>query len=123
MAGSLLRVLVQHWLRKQPSLHRVVLGERGGYQLLLRCRPRDASCPCPQPRSTHTSTHALRLSLASQVIKVGTSSLIRAEQGSLNLSSLASITETVRDLKAQGFNVIIVSRWGWHPCRPGVGGD
>lgn len=43
------------------------------------------------------------------VIKVGTSSLIRAEQGSLNLSSLASITETVRDLKAQGFNVIIVS--------------
>lgn len=43
---------------------------------------------------------------------MGTSSLIRAEQGSLNLSSLASITETVRDLKAQGFNVIIVSRWG-----------
>ncbi|KAI7845040.1 hypothetical protein COHA_001406 [Chlorella ohadii] len=43
------------------------------------------------------------------VIKVGTSSLIRAEQGSLNLSSLASIVETARDLKAQGFNVIIVS--------------
>jgi glutamate 5-kinase len=44
------------------------------------------------------------------VIKVGTSSLIRAEQGSLNLSSLASIVETARDLKALGFNVIIVSR-------------
>jgi glutamate 5-kinase len=45
-----------------------------------------------------------------QVIKVGTSSLIRAEQGSLNLSSLASIVEIARDLKALGFNVIIVSR-------------
>ncbi|KAI3428197.1 hypothetical protein D9Q98_006577 [Chlorella vulgaris] len=43
------------------------------------------------------------------VIKVGTSSLIRAEQGSLNLSSLASIVEIARDLKALGFNVIIVS--------------
>lgn len=41
---------------------------------------------------------------------MGTSSLIRAEQNSLNLSSLATITETVRDLKNAGFNVIIVSR-------------
>lgn len=44
------------------------------------------------------------------MIKVGTSSLIRAEAGTLNLTSLAAIVEMVRDLKAQGFNVIIVSR-------------
>ncbi|KAL4443699.1 hypothetical protein ABPG75_011436 [Micractinium tetrahymenae] len=58
---------------------------------------------------THQSQFFNPTSHPTVVIKVGTSSLIRAEQGSLNLSSLASITETVRDLKAQGFNVIIVS--------------
>ena len=45
-----------------------------------------------------------------QVIKVGTSSLIRADRNALNLSSLEGIVETVRDLREQGHNVIIVSR-------------
>lgn len=62
------------------------------------------------PLPTAVSHAFSTLPAAVQVIKVGTSSLIRAEQGSLNLSSLASIVETARDLKAQGFNVIIVSR-------------
>lgn len=56
-------------------------------------------------------TRSPRLPNRSQVIKVGTSSLIRADVGTLNLTSLAAIVEMVRDLKAQGFNVIIVSRW------------
>ncbi|KFM28197.1 Glutamate 5-kinase [Auxenochlorella protothecoides] len=43
------------------------------------------------------------------VIKVGTSSLIRASTKSLNLSSLASLVETCRDLHNLGFNVIVVS--------------
>lgn len=40
--------------------------------------------------------------LAMQVIKVGTSSLLRDDKHSLNLSSLAGICETVRELKDQG---------------------
>lgn len=44
-----------------------------------------------------------------QVIKVGTSSLIRSDTKALNLSSLASLVETVRDLKDLGFNVVVVS--------------
>jgi glutamate 5-kinase len=36
------------------------------------------------------------------VIKVGTSSLIRAEQQALNLTSIAGIVETVRDLRDLG---------------------
>ena len=48
---------------------------------------------------------------------MGTSSLIRAEQISLNLSSLASIVETVRDLQNAGYNVIIVSRWAGLPGK------
>ena len=36
------------------------------------------------------------------VIKVGTSSLLRDEKHTLNLSSLAGICETVRELKDQG---------------------
>lgn len=46
---------------------------------------------------------------ATVVIKVGTSSLIREERESLNLSSLAGIVEVVRDLRVAGFNVIVVS--------------
>lgn len=44
-----------------------------------------------------------------QVIKVGTSSLVRPDAGSLNLSSLARICETVRDLRAEGHRVVLVS--------------
>jgi hypothetical protein len=36
------------------------------------------------------------------VIKVGTSSLLRDDKRSLNLSSLAGICETVRELRDQG---------------------
>lgn len=44
-----------------------------------------------------------------QVIKVGTSSLIRPEQNSLNLSSLAGIVGLVRDLRNEGYRVVLVS--------------
>jgi len=44
-----------------------------------------------------------------QVIKVGSSSLVRSEAGSLNLSNLARICETVRDLRAEGHRVVLVS--------------
>ncbi|KAK9846452.1 hypothetical protein WJX81_004071 [Elliptochloris bilobata] len=44
-----------------------------------------------------------------QVIKVGTSSLVRPDAGSLNLSNLARICETVRDLRAEGHRVVLVS--------------
>ncbi|WPT16155.1 Glutamate 5-kinase [Picochlorum sp. SENEW3] len=43
------------------------------------------------------------------VIKVGTSSLIRPEQNSLNLSSLAGIVGLVRDLRNEGYRVVLVS--------------
>lgn len=51
-------------------------------------------------------THAAPLP---QVIKVGTSSLVRPDASSLNLSSLARICETVRDLRAEGHRVVLVS--------------
>lgn len=40
---------------------------------------------------------------------MGTSSLIRADTKTLNLSSLANLVEAVRDLKDLGFNVVLVS--------------
>lgn len=43
------------------------------------------------------------------VVKVGTSSLVRAEHNSLNLSNLASICETVRTLRSEGYRVVLVS--------------
>lgn len=43
------------------------------------------------------------------VIKVGTSSLVRPEQQTLNLSNLARICETIKVLHTQGHHVIIVS--------------
>mmetsp|Transcript_7688 Transcript_7688/g.13278 ORF Transcript_7688/g.13278 Transcript_7688/m.13278 type:complete len:486 (-) Transcript_7688:1011-2468(-) len=43
------------------------------------------------------------------VIKVGTSSLVRPEQHTLNISNLARICETVKTLHNQGHHVIIVS--------------
>ena len=61
--------------------------------------------PPPNPSPAHPPTH----SPTHQVIKVGTSSLIRAEQNSLNLSSLAGIVEAVRDLQGSGHNVVLVS--------------
>ena len=61
----------------------------------LRARPHLPPPPPPPPPP--------------QVIKVGTSSLIREAQHSLNLSSVAGIVETVRDLKAAGYSVILVS--------------
>jgi len=44
-----------------------------------------------------------------QVIKVGTSSLIRPEQNSLNLTSLAGIVGLIRDLRNDGYQVVLVS--------------
>lgn len=40
---------------------------------------------------------------------MGTSSLVRADVASLNLSNLARICETVRDLRAEGHHVVLVS--------------
>ncbi len=39
--------------------------------------------------------------LSLQVIKVGTSSLVRPEQNTLNISNLARLCEVVRELKSQ----------------------
>ena len=46
-------------------------------------------------------TPAQQLRTALQVIKVGTSSLVRPEQNTLNLSNLARLCEVVRELKSQ----------------------
>ncbi|GIL76458.1 hypothetical protein Vretimale_5990 [Volvox reticuliferus] len=43
------------------------------------------------------------------VIKVGTSSLVRSEQQTLNLTNLARICETVKLLKNEGHHVIVVT--------------
>ena len=43
------------------------------------------------------------------VVKIGTSSLTQAETGQLALSSIASLTETLCDLRRQGHRVILVS--------------
>ncbi|KAG2490619.1 hypothetical protein HYH03_011011 [Edaphochlamys debaryana] len=43
------------------------------------------------------------------VIKVGTSSLVRPEHQTVNLSSLARLCEAVRDLRCEGHHVIIVT--------------
>lgn len=40
---------------------------------------------------------------------MGTSSLVRSEQNTLNLSSLARLCEVVRDFRADGHKVVIVS--------------
>eukprot|EP00798_Chlamydomonas_sp_ICE-L_P013420 gene13420-19275_t len=45
----------------------------------------------------------------SQVLKIGTSSLLRAEQQTLNLSNLARICETVKVLHSMGHYVIMVT--------------
>ncbi len=43
------------------------------------------------------------------VIKIGTSSLTRPETGTLALSTIASLVETLTNLRKQGHNVILVS--------------
>eukprot|EP00891_Asterochloris_glomerata_P000672 jgi/Astpho2/672/Aster-04507 len=43
------------------------------------------------------------------VIKVGTSSLIRAEHNSLSLGNLAKLCEAIRDLESRGHHVVVVS--------------
>ncbi|BDA41832.1 Glutamate 5-kinase at N-terminal half [Coccomyxa sp. Obi] len=50
-----------------------------------------------------------RSSALTIVIKVGTSSLVRPQQNTLNLSNLARLCEVVRDLNADGHKVVIVS--------------
>jgi glutamate 5-kinase len=62
------------------------------------------------------------------VIKVGTSSLIRPAQNSLNLSSLAGIVGLVRELRQEGYRVVLVSSGAVGvgvqrlslPCKPSV---
>lgn len=51
------------------------------------------------PFSTHSTI----------VIKVGTSSLLNADLTGLKLSSMARICETVRDLRKEGYKVVLVS--------------
>ncbi len=53
--------------------------------------PRLSLCSCP-----------VTPPLPQQVIKVGTSSLVRPEQQTLNLTNLARITETIKQLKSDG---------------------
>ena len=43
-----------------------------------------------------------------QVIKVGTSSLVRPEQNTLNLSNLARLCEAVRELSAQNHRYVVI---------------
>ena len=43
------------------------------------------------------------------MIKIGTSSLIRAEAGCLNLAALAGTAEVVRSLRDSGYDVVLVS--------------
>ena len=43
-----------------------------------------------------------------QVIKVGTSSLVRPEQNTLNLSNLARLCEVVRELNAQNHRYVVI---------------
>ena len=43
-----------------------------------------------------------------QVIKVGTSSLVRPEQNTLNLSNLARLCEVVRELHAQKHRYVVI---------------
>ena len=51
--------------------------------------------------NSQTSVQLSNILLPVQVIKVGTSSLVRPEHNTLNLSSLARLCEVVRELKSQ----------------------
>jgi glutamate 5-kinase len=57
----------------------------------------------------------IRLRLfCSQVIKIGTSSLINEKYGTLNLSSLSRICEVVRELHAKGETQALLSTSDQH---------
>jgi hypothetical protein len=71
--------------------------EQGDKQIIVRGRT-----PCICERSYTVQQRLTRRTPRPQVIKVGTSSLLRAEQNTLNLSNLARICETVKTLHSQG---------------------
>ncbi|KAK9816249.1 hypothetical protein WJX74_001808 [Apatococcus lobatus] len=56
-----------------------------------------------------SATDLRALGVVTVVIKVGTSSLVRSDHGTVNLSSLSKICEAARDLRTAGHNVVIVS--------------
>ncbi len=73
----------------------------------------ESSCAPPRRRPAHLAAAAAQTStpfatqlavpdVRTQVIKVGTSSLVRPEQQTLNLSNLARICETIKTLHLQG---------------------
>lgn len=76
--------------------------------------PIPCTCMLPGALCDHTDLYArcstplkyvirhTPVTLSLQVVKVGTSSLLRTEQNSLNLSNLARICETVRDFHQSG---------------------
>ena len=54
------------------------------------------------------SERCFQLQTALQVIKVGTSSLVRPDKGSINISNLARLCETVRNLRGEGEIPVVV---------------
>lgn len=52
-----------------------------------------------------------------QVIKIGTSSLLRPDLSSINLSSIARICETVKELRTEGKQHHNLSRSHYHKFR------
>uniref|UniRef100_A0A7S0RM90 PUA domain-containing protein n=1 Tax=Chlamydomonas leiostraca TaxID=1034604 RepID=A0A7S0RM90_9CHLO len=78
-------------------------------------RQRSAGVARSGSPANHGPTNSIKLHLGSDpdkqiiVIKVGTSSLVRAEQQTLNLGIIARLCETVKTLRSQGHHVIIVS--------------
>eukprot|EP00198_Chlamydomonas_reinhardtii_P002227 XP_001691563.1 glutamate 5-kinase [Chlamydomonas reinhardtii] len=67
----------------------------------------DGTLPAPRPRGYVKETLGTDASIF--VVKVGTTSLMRPEHQTVNLSSLAKLCEAVRDLRSQGHHVIIVT--------------
>ncbi|KAG2438154.1 hypothetical protein HXX76_005762 [Chlamydomonas incerta] len=61
----------------------------------------------PRPRGYVKETLGTDASIF--VVKVGTTSLMRPEHQTVNLSSLAKLCEAVRDLRSQGHHVVIVT--------------
>ena len=83
---------------RTPVCSACLLDMRSASELIPKKSPLDPNDPIASPLL--------------QVVKVGTSSLVRIEQKSMNLSNLARICETVRDFHKTGENRLI-SRW---PC-------
>ena len=67
------------------------------------------TAPPPTPRPPAPATAPRRPPPLPQTIKVGTSSVIHEENGSLKLSAMAHIAETVRSLMSRGHRVVLVS--------------